>query len=127
MFSKANNIVTKSRNRLLPNTIKKLIILKELDIISNKEEIINNNILFKNKSNTSINIINIISQGKNIVRNIEDNTINIKDNIIEDNSINIENATINIEEDSLEDKDTTSISSYNSRESRESIFNTIED
>jgi hypothetical protein len=51
-FSKVGNIVTKSRNRLLSNTIKKLIILKELNAID-EEELINNNILFIGDNNNN--------------------------------------------------------------------------
>jgi hypothetical protein len=58
-FSKVGNIVTKSRNRLLSNSIKKLIILKELNAIDNKEELINNNILFIEDNNNNNNNNNI--------------------------------------------------------------------
>ena len=45
-FSRVGDIVTKKRNRLLPSTIKKLIILKDRNIINDEEEEINDNKLF---------------------------------------------------------------------------------
>jgi hypothetical protein len=92
-FSKANNIVTKSRNRLLPNTIKQLIILKELNSIGDEEELINDNLLSKD----DLDIQTSRNKGKN-------------------------KEIVNLEEDFeeqgyIEDKSSTSITSYNSNSS----------
>lgn len=103
-FSKVGNIVTKSRNRLLASSIKKLIILKELGVIEDKEELINNNLLF----NKDLNITSTISskaKGK-------------------------QKQVIDIEDDNnLEEKSTTSITSYNSNNTnnRSSSNSNIED
>jgi hypothetical protein len=90
-FSKINNIVIKSRNRLLSSTIKKLIILKELKVIEDKEELLNNNILFR-----------------------EDKTISNLTSLNLESNNNIENSNLVEEEQSLENKSTTSITNYNS-------------
>jgi hypothetical protein len=68
-FSKVSNIVAKSRNRLLASTIKKLIILKELKVIEEKEETVNDNLLFK--ENTNIRKINKNKQRADNIDNID--------------------------------------------------------
>jgi hypothetical protein len=90
-FSKVGNIVTKSRNRLLSSTIKKLIILKEFKAIEDKEELINDNLLFKE----DLEVKKVKERNKDKDKD--------KDIIL-----------IDEEESNLESKSTTSITSFNS-------------
>ena len=81
IFSKTSDIITKKRNRLLPNTIKQIITLKSWNILENEEETINDNNLDFNQPN-----ININNKGK------QKEIINLSDlDLIETNSNYSEN------------------------------------
>lgn len=102
-FSKVGDIVTKKRNRLLLSTIKKLIILKSWNIIEDEETEINDNKLLKNKNKRTRN------KGK-------EKAINPPINNPSQNNP----SSSNIDLVGLEEKSTTSITSYSSNSSEES-------
>lgn len=79
-FSKVGDIVTKKRNRLLPDTIKKLIILKCLGIAIDEEDEINDNLdsnVNIKDSNSITSFINSTSKGKE--RAIDSSTLIYRD------------------------------------------------
>lgn len=79
-FSKVGDIVTKKRNRLLPDTIKKLIILKCLGIAIDEEDEINDNLdsnVNIKDSNSITSFINTTSKGKE--RAIDSSTLIYRD------------------------------------------------
>jgi hypothetical protein len=91
-FSKVGNIVTKSRNRLLSNTIKKLIILKELNAIDDEEELINNNILFIEDNNNNNNIEEEIIEEDNLEDKSTTSITSYNSNNTANNSTNSNNS-----------------------------------
>jgi hypothetical protein len=93
-FSKVGNIVTKSRNRLLSNTIKKLIILKELNAIDDEEELINDNILFieDNNDNNNNNIEEEIIEEDNLEDKSTTSITSYNSNNTANNSTNSNNS-----------------------------------